>query len=554
MVKERAEVPVVTLYYERLRALVGRRKTIQQILENLPYIGLDIEEQGSDYVRVEYNPNRPDFSTDYGIARALRGMMGIETGLPGFKCGRSRVRIMVDPSVNKVRPYIVSLVALGGSLDSEGVRQIITMQEDLHEGIGRKRKKVSVGIHNYDVIKPPLTYTTEGPDFRFVPLNSDKSMSIQEILEQTDAGRQYSSILEGQKRFPVIKDSDGNVLSFPPIINSELTRVTERIKNLLIDVTAIDLRAAEDTLAIIAFTLADASFRIESVKLSYKGKNLETPRTNPATWKIDKEYVNRLLGLKLSTGQIIQCLKRSRLGGAAGGNKVVCKIPRYRLDIMHGVDLLEDIAIGYGIHRMKPSIPSAASAGSKEPVLKILDSVREVLAGLGMLEVMNFNLVSRKTQYEMSGRPESNVLAVEQTKSIEHEVLRDSIIPSLMQTLSRNIHEPYPQMIFEVGKTFEPGGGVREYWTVAAAIAHKESNYTEAKSYLQALLKNLLRLETETPAASDAMLAEGRAAEVIAKKRRIGVIGEVDQRVTDSFKLRVPVSVFEVNLSGLLEG
>jgi len=554
MVEECAEVPVVTLYHDRLQSLLGRRKGVKEILETLPYIGLDIEEQGKGYVKVEYNPNRPDFSTDYGIVRALKGIFNIEVGLPKFRSGKSSFSIKVDPSVSSVRPYIVSLVAMNGKLDDESIRQIIVMQEDIHEGIGRKRKKVSIGIHNYDVIKPPLLYTAERPDFQFVPLNSNKSISMQNILDNTDVGKQYGWILEGHKKYPVIKDADGNVLSFPPIINSALTRVTEKTKNLLIDVTATDLKAAEDALAIIAVTLYDAKFRIESVRVNYPKRKLETPNMNAFTRSIRQEYVNKLLGLKMGASETAKCLQRSRMGADRNGNMITCKIPRYRLDILHEVDLVEDVAVGYGVNRMSATFPRSSSVGAKDPMLKILDGAREVLVGLGMLEVMNFNLVSREVQYEMMARDEVNLLAVEQTKSIEHEVLRDSLIPSLMLTLSRNIHEPYPQRIFEVGKIFLVGrSNVEEYWTLAVALAHVDTNYTEAKSYLQALLRTLINLEPETKMVANAMLADGRAAEITVKSKSVGIVGEVSQSIIDNFKLRVPVSVFELNISKVLE-
>ncbi|MFY3740272.1 MAG: phenylalanyl-tRNA synthetase beta chain [Candidatus Nitrosomirales archaeon] len=547
-------MPVVTLYHNRLQSLLGRRKSIREILEMLPYIGLDIEEQGKDYVKIEYNPNRPDFSTDYGIARALQGIFNIEVGLPKFQSGKSNVSIKVDKSVSAVRPYIVSLVAVNGRMDDEGIRQIITMQEDIHEGIGRKRKKVSIGIHNYDVIKPPLLYTTERPEFQFVPLNSDKSMSMQVILNNTDVGKQYGWILEDHKKYPVIKDANGNVLSFPPIINSQLTRVSDKTRNLLIDVTATDLKAAEDALAIIAVTLYDAKFRIESVKINYSGRKLETPNMKAVGRNIRQEYANNLLGLNMSSGEITKYLQRSRLGASSKGYMITCRIPRYRLDIMHEVDLVEDIAVGYGINRMSATFPSSTSIGAKNSTLKILDNAREVLVGLGMIEVMNFNLVSKEVQYEMMNRVGVNVLAVEQTKSIEHEVLRDSLIPSLMLTLSRNIHETYPQRIFEIGKTFFAGtSNVQEYWTVAVALAHKDTNYTEAKSYLQALLKTLFNIEPETRTASNVMLVDGKSAEIIVKNKNVGIVGEVSQHSIDSFKLRVPISVLEVNISKILE-
>jgi len=290
------------------------------------------------------------------------------------------------------------------------------------------------------------------------------------------------------------------------------------------------------------------------VKVNYANRRLKTPNMNTVTMSIRQDYVNKLLGLKMDVSETVRCLQRSRIGASMrNGSRIVCKIPRYRLDIMHEVDLVEDVAVGYGIDKMSATFPRSSSVGVKDSVLKILDGAREVLAGLGMLEVMNFNLVSRQVQHEMMGRNEADVLAVEQTKSIEHEVLRDSLIPSLMLTLSKNIHEPYPQRIFEVGKTFRVGrSDVEEYWSIAVALAHKDANYTETKSYLQAVLRTLFDLEPETKMAVNAMLVGGRAAEILVKERNVGIVGEVNQQVIDNFKLRVPVSVFELNISKIL--
>jgi phenylalanyl-tRNA synthetase beta chain len=222
---------------------------------------------------------------------------------------------------------------------------------------------------------------------------------------------------------------------------------------------------------------------------------------------------------------------------------------------MHDVDLVEDVAIGYGIHRMRATYPQSSSVGAKDTLMAILDNSREVLVGLGMLEVMNFSLVSRQVQYTMMGRNESNGLAVEQTKSIEHEVLRDSLIPSLMLTLSKNIHEPYPQRIFEIGKVFlADKSNVRESWGIAAAIAHKDSDYTEAKSYLQAMFKSLLNIDAETKSESNnPMLVDGKSAAIVVNNKIVGIIGEVNQHIIDNFRLRVPISVFEIDASDILK-
>jgi phenylalanyl-tRNA synthetase beta chain len=281
MVKESSIMPVVTLYLDRLKSLIKDKVSTDTIIGKIPYLGMDLEEVSEDHLRVEYNPNRPDFSTDYGIARALNGLLGFESGCPEYRLTDSGIRVSVDRTVREVRPYIVSLIVTGCNLDDESIRQIITMQEDIHNGMGRNRRKVSIGIHNLDVVKPPIKYTTATREFRFIPLGANKPMSIQEVLDKTDMGREYGQIVSGFNRYPILNDSTGEVLSFPPIINGELTRVSSQTKNLFIDITATDFKTSEDALAILSATLQDAGGILKSVKVEYPDRVLITPDLEP---------------------------------------------------------------------------------------------------------------------------------------------------------------------------------------------------------------------------------------------------------------------------------
>ncbi len=542
-------MPVVTLHHGRLERLVGRG--IDEVLEMLPYIALDIEEEGSDYVKVEYNPNRPDFSTDYGIARALKGIMGIELGLPRLNLiGSVTTTFTVDPSVKGVRPYVVALLALDGSMDDEDLRQLISMQEDLHMGIGRKRRKVSIGLHDYDKVEGPFYYTTESRGFKFIPLNSSREMSLQEILG-TDIGSAYGHIIRGHDRYPIIKDANGSVLSFPPIINAELTRVTERTRNMLVEITATDLKAANDALAVIAITLSDMGFRIEGITVD-DGSSTLIPDMGNRVMNLPVDRLN-LLGLDISRDEAVECLRRSRLEANIMDDHIECIVPRYRMDIMHWIDLVEEVAIGYNISRLKPRYPRLKAMGSRHKMLKVLDHARDVMVGLGMLEVINFNLVSMDTQYTMIGRSSETAVVVEESKSREHEVLRNSLIPSLLDVLSRNVHEPYPQRLFEIGKVFSRDmDSIKEEWSIASVIAHSNTNYTEAKSYLQALLHSLFGIgvdEVKTEPMDEPPYESGKAAGILFKGRIIGSIGEVSSNVLNNFRIRVPVSAFEVIIS-----
>ena len=224
-------MPVVELSLSRLQNLVGKKANKKQILDSLPFLGLDIESLDGNIVRVEYSPNRPDYSTDFGIALGLQGILGISKGILKLDVKKQgNYEIKVDSSTSKVRPFVTGIIARNGSLDNESVKQLINMQEDLHFGLGRKRKKSSIGIHDTDRISFPLKYTTTSRDHRFVPLNSTKESSISEILQDSEVGRDYGSILGQSAKVPIITDANGQTVSIPPIINAALTTVTTKTK------------------------------------------------------------------------------------------------------------------------------------------------------------------------------------------------------------------------------------------------------------------------------------------------------------------------------------
>lgn len=545
-------MPVVNVTVDRLKKFLPGVKP-DKALDMLPFVALDIEGIDNNVIRVEYNPNRPDFSSDYGIARALRGLLGIEAGIPKFKvAGRSGLAVRIDPAVKKVRPYIVALVARNGRLDDETIKQLIAMQEDLHNGVGRRRKKASIGIHNLDVIKFPITYKAVGGDYAFEPLGETSSRSIDQILKESDIGRQYGHILSGSDKYPIIVDSAGTVLSFPPIINGNATKVDENCKNLFVEVTATDQKAAEDTLAIIAVTLYDAGFEIRTATVN-SGKKIETPQMKPRTIATDLDYINSILGLELDAKQANKYLKKSRLDAKATGRKITCTVPKYRTDISHAIDIAEEVAIGYGIFNIEPAFPAAPTAGQRNSISTYFSAIRESLTGLGMLESLSFSLTSREVQYDAFSISGKDVLSVDGSKSIEHEILRDSLVPSLLQSLSRNVHEEYPQQLFEIGKTFRKDGSITEGWSLGAAIAHADAGYTEARSAMQALFKSCFGKDVATKPASSPMFMEGRCAEIVIDGRAVGVIGGVAPLALENFKLRVPVAAFEIDLSGIIK-
>jgi phenylalanyl-tRNA synthetase beta chain len=551
-------LPVVNVTTSLLNKFFPGKDTAE-LIDFLPYIGLDIEGIDNEVIRVEYNPNRPDFASAYGIVRALKGILAIETGIPKFRLFMNSIyKIDVESSVKHVRPIIVSLVAKKSDVhDNEAIKQLISMQEDLHDGIGRRRKKASIGIHDLDSIKFPVTYKTVSDDFSFVPLGESRSITIKQILNEFDIGRQYRHILENSSRYPIIVDRANNVLSFPPIINGNVTKVTPETNNLFIEITANNQKAADDILAILAITFYDIGFEIHSVSINSSGMILVTPRMDTLSIDIGAGYINSMLGLELTKNDIMCFLKKSRLDAYPADKDIItCIIPRYRIDILHAIDILEEVAIGYGIYNLKPRISAWTSIGQKSSLSIYFDIIRCTLAGLNMLEVLNFSLVSKKSQYELIGlKTPDNILSVDATKSKDHELLRASLIPSLLQSLSHNVHWQYPQRLFEIGKIFYLDNTIKESWCLAGVIAHKDADFTEIKSIMQTLLKIAFNKDKEifTQENANPFFIEGRSAKIILNKKTvIGMIGEITPLAIDNFKIRVPVSTFELNLSPLL--
>ena len=540
-------MPVVELSYSRLQKLVGK-VTKKQISDSLPFLGLDIESEDKDLVRIEYSPNRPDYSTDFGIALGLQGLLGKKTGAIKLNVKKSNnYAISVKPDVSKIRPFVTGVVAKNGKIDDKIIKQFMAMQEDLHFGIGRKRKKSSIGIHDLDKISFPLVYTTTDRNHKFIPLNSSKELTVSQILKDTDVGKDYGSILGNSKQVPVILDSNNKTVSFPPIINAAVTTVTTKTKNLFVEVTGINKADAEDMLSVVATILQSAGFTLEYVKIS--GSKNSSPKFEQKKMTVNPNLVNQILGLNLNSSKIVSSLKKSRLDASTKGKNIVCTIPAYRFDIFGEMDLVEEVALGYGIQNLEPTLSPSQTLGEINPVSLELKSLSQIMVGLGYLEALNSSLTSKRVLYEMTNRNSTKIISVLDSKSQEHTILRDSILPGLLENLSRNIHESYPQKLFETGTVFYMENPISEKIHFSGVSAHQDTNFTEIKSALQSALKTGFNLQIETKTATHPAFEKGRCANVLINGKPVGIIGEISSKIIENYKIRVPVSGFEISLS-----
>ena len=540
-------MPVIELSYSRLQKLVGKVSK-KQISDSLPFLGLDIESEDKDLVRIEYSPNRPDYSTDFGIALGLQGLLGIKTGIVKLNVKKpNKYSISVNSTVSKIRPFVTGIIAKNGKIDDKTIKQLMTMQEDLHFGIGRKRKKSSIGIHDLDKISFPLVYTTTNRNHKFIPLNSEVEIPISEILVNTDVGKDYGSLLGQSTQVPLILDNNQNTVSFPPIINAAVTTVTTKTKNLFVEVTGINREDAEDMLAVVATILQSAGFTLESVKIS--GAKNSSPKLDSRKLTVSSSLINQILGLDLKIPKIISCLKKSRLDASSKGTNIICTIPAYRFDIFGPMDLVEEVALGYGIQNLEPTISPSQTIGKINPISLQLKSLDKTMIGLGYLEALNSSLTSKRVLYDMTNRDSTKIISVLDSKSQEHTILRDSILPGLLENLSRNIHESYPQKMFETGTVFATENPITEKINFSGISAHKDANFTEIKSIVQSALNIGFGIKIETKTSANPTFEKGHCASITLNNIPIGIIGKIDSKIIENYKIRVPVVGFEISLS-----
>ena len=546
-------MPVIELNLNRIKKIISGNVTKKRIVDTLPFLGLDIESQDGDKIRIEYSPNRPDYSTDFGIALGLEGLLGIKKGIQKTNIKKQgKFEIKVDPSVSKIRPFVTGVIARNGTIDDETIKQLMNMQEDLHFGIGRKRKKSSIGLHDLDRISFPLNYTTSTREHSFVPLNSESKHTIDQILSETEVGKNYGWILGDSKNIPIIVDSEGTTISFPPIINASVTAVTTKTKNVLVEVTSLDKDAAEDMLSVVVAILQMAGFEI--IQLTISGGKNSTPRLNSRKIQYDTRLTEQILGLNISTSAMASSLKKCRLDAIQKGTKIQCTIPRYRFDVFGSMDIVEEIALGYGIDNLTPKLSPSQKLGEKSLMTKKLEIVSKITVGFGFTEALNSSLTSKKILFDFLNRDSSQMISVIDSKSQEHTILRDTILPGLIENLSKNIHESYPQKLFEIGTVFSKAKPIHEAINLAGVIAYKESNYSEMKSILQSILKTGFKIDskTKTPKDNVTTFANGRHSDIFVGEKSVGTIGEINSDVLDNFKIRTSVVGFEIKLSGLI--
>jgi phenylalanyl-tRNA synthetase beta chain len=549
-------MPVIEVKIDDFNNFIGREMTINYLEEKLPMLGCAWEGKTEDSFSLQVDPNRPDMLSLEGLARAFSSFLGLRTGLRPYQAKESDYRVRVEKRVLPIRPILLSAVVRDISFSDDLIRSIIQMQEKLHITHCRNRRKASIGLHSLESIKFPLTYTAMPKTFRFIPLDEAREMSLQEILKNTPKGVDYGWILEGKEEYPILMDSKGMVLSMPPIINSAHTKIDEDTRDIFIDVTGTDEKTVGEILNIIVTTLADRGATIYKVENVYPSRVVETPNLEPWEMRLEEEYVNRLLGLSLSSEEIIQRLER--MGFSASGKETLeVHIPCYRTDIMHPMDLVEEVAIAYGYEMFEPEIPRISTVGAEDPLEVFSRQLRNFLVGFGLVETITFLLSNKEKLFQRMCLQEEPVAETENPKTEEYCVLRSWLTPSLMEVLQNNRHHPYPQNLFEVGDIIllDPTEetGARTVKNLAIVLSHSKASLSEIKAMTDSILRNLGVADCAISESNHASFIEGRCFEMRHGGELLCFGGEIKPEVLENWSLEMPVVALEMNVDLLFK-
>ncbi len=522
------------------------------LLDVLPKIGIEIEKISGDEWELEVDPDRCDLLSVEGIARAVRGFLEKETGLPEYDIEKLKVTTDVELSVQDVRPYIVTAVVKNVDLSDTALKSLMDLQEKLHLTIGRERSKVAIGVHDFDPIEPPLTYKAVKPkDISFLPLERSMEMNLQEILDKHDKGKEFAHILEDKDKYPVILDSNDDVLSFPPVINGQMTEVTPDTDTFFIDMTGTDMRALEQTLNILTTMLAERGADIYSTEVKYGNRSITYPDFTPEKIDISPSECRKILGTDPDDEDILKILEKMRYSAEKKDDESVeVSIPAYRHDILHPWDVIEDIAIGYDYDNFGGTLPEEVTIGESLPDQELKDSLIELMVGHGFNEVMNYVLTSPKKEFDqMEIEKKENIARVENPVSEESVSLRNWLLPCLLSNLRENRTESLPQKLFEIGDIVRPDEQKTKF---AGVIMSADTGFTEMKSILDGLLTNI-GFEMTVESKNHASFIEGRCAEVIVSDEEIGYFGEISPEVLENFEIENPVTGFEMDFQKIYE-
>ena len=529
-------MPVINIVFEDLNRMLDSSISIEDFAKFIPEIGADPDEINEKEAHVEFFPDRPDLLSTEGVARALRAYTEQKLGIVEFSTKPAQTHILVSPEVSEIRPVVLGGIVRGIEIDDIAIKCLMELQEKLHVTLGRKRKKVSIGIHDLAKLKAPFNYTVCSPHApAFVPLQKDYEMTPEEILKEHPKGIEYAHLLKEFENYPLITDSNGEVASLPPIINGALTTITKDTTDVLIDVTGLDKNAVEVCLNIVAAALVERGGEIEELEIKYPSKKISVPKMEPTIHKIQNDYLISLLGFDPGNYDLFKAFRKCALEPDLKEDIWHVKVPAYRSDILHPIDLVEEVAIGIGYDNIPEHQPKESKFGEGLDVRKLEKECRETMIGIGFQEVVTLTLTSSKVLHNNTRREHSNEAEVSNPVNEDIYMLRSSILPSLLELLRHNKHRELPQKIFEIGQVIrEHSNSLSLGWLQLAS----KGNFSMIKTIAESVAKRL-GIVGDNIEFEDPIFVPGRCVRIETEKGLL-TYGEIHPETLENFDLGYP--------------
>jgi phenylalanyl-tRNA synthetase beta chain len=578
-------MPTVTYDHATLRAIqerFGVKHDPWLWEQQLSDIGCVVEECDSKEIEIEVFPDRADLLSPETMAHAARAFLHGQGADPELKTVDGDISMVVDASLEQVRPVILGAVVRGvdnGANHEENdafIQALMDHQEKLHFSIGRRRKRASIGVHDLSTLAPPFRVITVPETYTFVPLAMTERMSIREILEEHPKGVDYAHLLEGFTEFPVIVDAADRVLSFPPIINGDHTTVTESTTDFFIDVTGWDARACEASLLLVCLAFAARGGTVETIELTdCHGKVQRSPNGRARRVTLPKRLLEEILGKEFTKleiknaidrmgGRFIEMrtvtdgpMKAERMADAAiGEQEYIIEMPRWRADLLHPVDLVEEVATGIGYEDLGKALSGQSKAGIPLPTSHLSRRIRESLQANGLQQVTSLTLSNEADQFDkIRYQASTEVTGLHNPITVDHTILRQSITPSLLNLLAANRHHELPQRVYELGTVVrDHHNAERMGW----ACAEVGTGFTAAKGMAEALLRDLGAFSREIEVGYEPLTESdggpylaGRGAKVMVAGEWVGCCGEIDPAISELFGLKVPIHCGEFDVDAL---
>jgi len=554
----------IDLSFTDLKKELKKEYSIEEFEELLFNFGLEVDgyNKETDEIKIEVTAERVDLLSKVGLVRALKVYTGVEKER-NYSVKKSNYVLNIEDSVKDYRPQSVCAVVKNLKLDYEKLKEIIAAQEKLHLTLGRKRTIAAIGIYPMEKINFPISFVAKKPeDIKFIPLGETKELNGKEILKETDTGKEYASLLESKDKFPIFLDNSGKILSMPPVINSEETgKVTENTKEVFIECSGFDRNRLNQILDIICCMFSDFGGDIYSVEInygkSYDLKSKTTPDFTEEKRLVSVSHINSLIGINIDIDECCKLLeKMSYKCKKFGKEKIEVSIPVYRTDVLHEVDIIDDVSRAYGYNNIKFKLPKVFTIGSLLKETKKQETIIDIMAQLGFLEVSPLSLSSKKESFDNFNIQYTKEQAIElgYSKDKQIDIVSSSHLPKLLKILTNNQHRSFPQNLFVCNsvvlpnKTRENKAEQRLY--LSAITANSKVSFTEMSSVVFTLC-NLLGLHLELKKKETPFYIPGRAAEIVINNKTVGHIGEISPQVLKNFEYVMPVVSFELDLTDL---